>query len=118
MGLIENSTRSVAAKSLPVVYVVMVLATRVCFLLRGAAQNTLCGPIGLSSVVAILIGVRRYYPRYALPWYAMADAFYFVGYLVFAAGFVLLARTRDPETGPASLSHAVIVTVGVEGDRA
>ncbi len=96
----------------------MVLATRVCFLLRGAAQNTLYGPIGLSLVVAILIGVRRYYPRRTSLWYALADAFYFVGYLVFAAGFVLLARTRDPETGPASVCYAVIAPIGVEGDRA
>lgn len=116
--MVENNARSVFLKSLTVVYIVLgLIATGMCFLLFGAAQNTLYGPVGLSSVVAILIGVRRDHPRYTSPRYALAGAFYSVGYLIFAAGSVLLARTRDPEAGPASLAYVIIVPIGVKGDR-
>ena len=59
-----DSTRSVvSSKSLPVVYLVLgVLATGVYFLLSGAAQDTLYDLLGVCSVAAILIGVRRYRP--------------------------------------------------------
>ena len=113
------------------------------FLLSGAVQDTLYDLFGVSSVIAILVGVRWYRPRYALPWYtlavaqftlvagdiifnvyenvldipapfpSLADAVYFVGYLVFAFGLLLLIRQRATGSGFASLIDAIIVATGV-----
>jgi hypothetical protein len=40
--------------------------------LSGAAQATLYNLIGVSAVIAILVGVRRYSPKPVLPWYVIA----------------------------------------------
>ena len=50
-----------------------VLATGAYFLLSGAAKDTLYNLVGASSVIAILVGVRSYRPKPALPWYVLAS---------------------------------------------
>ncbi len=97
--------------------------------------------LSLAAVVAILAGVRRHRPDYALPWYLLAAArgFYVVGDLVyytyalvlhdprfpsladafylgqaplFVAGLLLLIRRRSHGRDWASLTDALIVTIG------
>jgi signal transduction histidine kinase/DNA-binding response OmpR family regulator len=53
-------------------------------LLSGVAQATLYNLLGFSSVIAILVGVRRYRPDPVLPWYTIA-----FGVALFAGGDVI-----------------------------
>jgi diguanylate cyclase (GGDEF)-like protein/PAS domain S-box-containing protein len=99
--------------------------------------------LGLSSVVAVLIGVRRWRPRNAIAWYllaggqlgfvaadsirayyesvlgveapfpGLADVFFLVAYPLLAAGFVFVIRSRDPTRERASLIDATIIWVGL-----
>ena len=48
------------------------LATGLYFLLSSVIQDTLYDLFGMSSMIAILVGVRWFRPRYALPWYTLA----------------------------------------------
>ncbi len=92
--------------------------------------------VGLSSAVAIAVGVARYRPRPMLPWVlfivaqmlfiagdffyysydlsfpSFADGFYIGYYPLQAAGLVLLIRSRTPGKDSASLLDALIITVG------
>jgi diguanylate cyclase (GGDEF)-like protein/PAS domain S-box-containing protein len=105
------------------------------------------GPVinsfGLSSPIAILVGVRLYQPRYRLPWYLFAagqflffsgdvytysypkltgadvpfpsfgDALYLAVYPVLLAGVYLLVRRRNPDGDRAGLIESSILTVGI-----
>lgn len=120
-----------------------VLATGLYFLLAGAAQDSLYDLIGLTSAIAILLGVRWHRPAHPLPWYAFAlgqlifvagditynvyentlhipapfpspaDAFYVAAYPLSIAGMVLLIRSRVPERSWGAFIDALIVTTGV-----
>ncbi|MGH2730222.1 MAG: sensor histidine kinase [Actinomycetota bacterium] len=105
------------------------------------AHGTLYDLIGLSSVVAIVIGVARYKPVFRLPWYlfaagqaffvagdvlwnlyyadlgtdpfpSAADAFYLGGYPIIAVGLWLLIRSRAPGRDVTSILDATIISVG------
>ena len=97
--------------------------------------------VGLSGVVAIVLGVRKYRPDRALPWYlfaggqlllvvgdvefsvyehvlktspfpSVADGFYLSGYPLLAVGLLLLIRSRSPGSDWASLIDASIIATG------
>jgi PAS domain S-box-containing protein len=92
--------------------------------------------VGLSTVVAIVVGIVRYRPRPLLPWKlfilgqasfatgdflyyrydlafpSFADGFYLAYYPLQAAGLVLLIRSRTPGKDLAGLLDAMIITVG------
>jgi PAS domain S-box-containing protein len=94
------------------------------------------GLVGLSTAVAIAIGVAWYRPRPVLPWlmfflaqllFVAGDFFYYAFELPFpsfadglyiayypfqVAGLVLLVRSRTPSKDWASLLDALIITVG------
>jgi diguanylate cyclase (GGDEF)-like protein len=98
--------------------------------------------IGLSAVVAILVGVRWHRPRTPLTWWllasgqllfvvgdllfdlhervweidafpSVADGFYLAGYPPLAVGLLLLIRARTPGRDRASLIDATIVATGL-----
>ena len=120
------------------------VATAVYFLLPSvASQDVWYDGVGLSAVVAILVGVRVHRPQRPLPWLLIAagqflwiigdttwnyyeivlhravpypaapDAFYLAGYPLVAAGLVLFIRSRSPGRDRASLVDASIVTTGL-----
>jgi len=99
--------------------------------------------LGLSSVVATLVGVLRFRPRQRVAWYllagaefcfiagdtvynllveiahqdnpfpSIADVFYLLTYPLFAAGIFLLIRGRSSPRDRASLIDALIITTGL-----
>ncbi len=98
--------------------------------------------LGLSSVVAIVAGTRRFRPAPALAWYlfaaglasfatadiifytlqdilglnvfpSAADVFYLASYPFMMAGILLLIRARSPGTDRPSLIDALVITAGV-----
>jgi diguanylate cyclase (GGDEF)-like protein/PAS domain S-box-containing protein len=98
--------------------------------------------IGISAVVAILVGVRTNNVKPRLPWYlfavaqtlfvtgdviaynyerffgrplpfpSLADAFYLAFYPVLVAGILLLIRQRVPGRDSSSLIDSLIITIG------
>jgi diguanylate cyclase (GGDEF)-like protein len=107
-----------------------------------AARLVLYNGLGLSSVVATLVGVGRYRPRDRAPWllfaagrlsfviadvifYAydnilhverfpsVADGFYLACYPLLVAGLLLLIRRRSAGHDRAALVDAAIITTGV-----
>lgn len=108
----------------------------------GILQGAVYFVVGLSSVVAIVVGVRLHQPVRAVAWLAMAggqllwvaadalyswydvvaqvapypspaDGLYLAAYPVIAAGFMLLIRSRRQGTDLAGLIDSSIVTVGL-----
>jgi signal transduction histidine kinase len=102
----------------------------------------LYGGISASSVVAMLVGIRRHRPDKRTPWYLLtggllvylaanltfytlqdllhsaaypsaADALYLGHYPFVVAGVLLLARSRTPGTDRGSLVDASIIAIGV-----
>ncbi len=99
--------------------------------------------IGLSGVVAVIVGIRRNRPESRLPWWLFAlgfflywladvytysyrilfhanipfpsfgDALYLAVYPVQMAGLLLLVRRRNPERDRAGLIDATIMTLGL-----
>jgi hypothetical protein len=69
---IRNSGPKLGSRVWLVYLLLGVLATGAYFLLSGMAKDTLYNLVGASSVIAILVGVRRYRPKPALPWYVLA----------------------------------------------
>ena len=106
-------------------------------------HTVLWASLGVSCVVAILIGVRRNRPGRRLPWYllaaavttfaagdftyniltsvlhqenpfpSLADAFYLAMYPVFPAALALFIRSRTASADRSSLTDALIVTTGL-----
>jgi diguanylate cyclase (GGDEF)-like protein/PAS domain S-box-containing protein len=100
-------------------------------------------PLGLSSVAATLIGIRRHRPRQPVAWYllagaeftfiagdttynvltqvfhqdnpfpSLADAFDLLTAPLLAAGIFVLIRGRSPMRDRASLIDAIIITTGL-----
>ncbi len=100
-------------------------------------------PLGVSSVVATVIGIRRFRPRQILAWSmlaaaefffiagdttytilrvffheanpfpSVADVFYLLTYPCFATGLFLFVRARSGGRDRASLVDAVIITTGL-----
>lgn len=65
-----------------------------------------------------MVDVNENVPEISTSFPPLANAFHFVSYLVFAAGLVLLVRTRVPEASLATPIDAVIAPIGVDGYRA
>jgi diguanylate cyclase len=109
---------------------------------RWAAKIGLYNGLGLSAVIAIVVGVVRHRPERPLIWYlfavgllsyvtadiifytyqdilhqevfpSAADVFYLAAYPFLMAGLLLLIRSRSPGADRASLLDALVVTVGV-----
>jgi diguanylate cyclase (GGDEF)-like protein/PAS domain S-box-containing protein len=106
-------------------------------------QSVLWTSLGLSSVVATVVGVHRHRPRTPAAWYllaaallcfiagdtsyniltgilhqddpfpSVADLFYLLTYPLFAAGIFLIIRARSAHRDLPSLIDAVIVTTGL-----
>ena len=107
------------------------------------AYHLLWTPLGLSSVLATVVGVARHKPRQRAAWYllagaefsfiagdtaynvlrqvlheekpfpSIADVFYLLTYPLFAAGIFLFIRGRSSTRDRASLIDAVIITTGL-----
>ena len=109
---------------------------------EGISRDVVYVAVGLSSVVAMLVGVRRYQPRRAAAWYWMAagqlcwvlgdalyswyqdvagtspfpspaDALYLVAYPLIVIGLVVLIRARKRGLDVAGLIDSGIVTVAL-----
>jgi len=124
--------------------IVGVLATGVYFVLPTLAwRNHYYDAVGLSSVAAIVLGVRLHRPPRPVLWYlfaagqllfvvgdmtfsyyelvlhvqapvpSFADVSYLAGYPVVAAGLVMLIRERSPGRDRAGLIDAAMVAAGV-----
>jgi|SRR5215217_1676138 len=107
-----------------------------------AAKIGLYNGLGLSAVVAIVVGIRWHRPERPLTWYlfglgllsyvtadvifytyqdifhqevfpSVADVFYLAAYPFLMAGLLLLIRARSPGADRASLLDALVVTVGL-----
>jgi diguanylate cyclase (GGDEF)-like protein/PAS domain S-box-containing protein len=108
-----------------------------------AYESPLWTALGLSAVLATVVGVRRYRPRQPLAWYllaaaeltfvagdtsynvlthfmdqdnpfpSVADLFYLLTYLLIAAGIFLIIRARSSSRDLPSLIDAVIITTGL-----
>jgi signal transduction histidine kinase len=107
-----------------------------------AAKIGLYNGLGLSAVVAIVVGIRWHRPERPLTWYlfalgllsyvtadiifytyqdifhqeifpSAADVFYLAAYPFLMAGLLLLIRSRSPGADRASLLDALVVTVGI-----
>ena len=106
-------------------------------------HTMLWASLGLSSVVAIVIGVRRNRPERPLPWYLLAgaittfaagdlaynvltqmlhqdnpfpsfaDGFYLAMYPLCATALALFIRSRTPSADRSSLIDALIITAGL-----
>ncbi len=109
----------------------------------GTGHHLIYDGLGLSSVVAILVGVHRHKPALRMPWYlfaagnlcfvtgdvirgfyesvlgveapfpSMADVAYLAAYPVLAAGLVLLVRSRDKIKNRGNAIDAMIVVTAV-----
>ena len=107
-----------------------------------AGSGPLINALGLSGVVAIVVGIRLNKPRARAAWWLFAagqflffcgdlytysypklfgadvgfpsigDALYLAVYPVLMAGFVLLIRRRNPRPDRAALIDALILTIG------
>jgi diguanylate cyclase (GGDEF)-like protein/PAS domain S-box-containing protein len=108
-----------------------------------AGNGPLINLLGLSGVVAIVVGIRMNRPRAALAWWLFAagqflffagdvytygyrkvfgvdvpfpsigDAFYLAVYPLLIAGVVVLVRHRNPRRDRSALIDALILTIGV-----
>jgi signal transduction histidine kinase len=109
---------------------------------RWAAKIGLYNGLGLSAVIAIVVGVARHRPERPLGWYlfgvgmlsyvtadiifytyqdilhlevfpSVADVFYLAAYPFLMGGLLLVIRGRSPGADRASLLDALVVTVGL-----
>jgi len=124
-------------------YLVLATALTCCYYMFPAYQSPVWTALGLSSVVATVVGVRRHRPRQPLAWYllaaaelafitgdttyniltdmlhqdnpfpSVADLFYLLTYPLFAAGIFLIIRARSSSRDLPSLIDAVIITTGL-----
>jgi len=101
-------------------------------------SGPLINAIGLSGVVAIIVGVRLHKPRARVAWWLFAagqflffsgdvytysnpdasfpspgDALYLAVYPVLMAGLLVLVRRRNPRRDRSALIDALILTIGV-----
>ncbi|HEY3190173.1 MAG TPA: EAL domain-containing protein [Solirubrobacteraceae bacterium] len=110
---------------------------------QGLGHHMVYDMIGLSSVVAVIVGVRLHRPNPALPWYlfaagqalfvagdgtrmiyesfigiptpfpGIADVFYLLAYPVLAVGLLSIVRRRNSQRDRASLIDALIIATSV-----
>jgi hypothetical protein len=124
-----------------VAYLLLATAFTCLFYLFPAYSSPLWAALGLSSVVATVIGVRRYRPRQPLAWYLLAAAMlcfiagdtthsvltevmhqdnpfpslagllYLLAYPLFGAGIFLIIKARSSSRDLPGLIDAVIIRV-------
>jgi len=87
-------------------------------LLSGADQATLYNLLGISTVIAILVGVRRYRPEHVLPWYIIAFgvALFVVGDVIFFNFYPNVLGVLPPFPSVADIFYAcsyLTVAVGL-----
>ena len=133
--------------ALPLWQVYLVVGALICALYVFVPPFAESGPVfnllGLSPVIAILVGVRRYrpvsrspwrwfalgfllfwagdlytysYPRlfhHEVPFPSIGDAAYLVVYPALMAGLLILVRRRNPERDRAGLIDSLIITLGL-----
>ncbi|HUO72464.1 MAG TPA: EAL domain-containing protein [Solirubrobacteraceae bacterium] len=108
-----------------------------------AGSGPVINTLGMSGVVAVMVGVRMHRPKSRLPWWLFAlglflfwlgdvytysyprlfhadvpfpsagDAIYLCVYPVLMAGLLLLVRRRNPEGDRAGLIDSLIMTLGL-----
>jgi hypothetical protein len=67
------------------------------FALSGVIKDVLYNLIGVSTVIALWVGVRRYRPDRTLPWYII------IGFALYVAGDVqFLPASSSPRTTPST----------------
>ena len=118
-------------------------ARSTCFVPPFAGSPIVMNVLGLSPVVAIVVGLRRYQPASPAPWWCFAlglflfwlgdvytysyelllesevpfpslgDAAYILVYPVLMAGLFLLVRRRNPEGDRAGVIDSLIMTLGL-----
>lgn len=137
----EGMTRASRAWGAYLVLGAVALAAYFGLGLKPLARNILYDAIGLSAVVAIVVGVRLQQPRAAGAWYliaasqllfvagdviwgvfefalhtepfpSVADVLYLMGYPVLVAGLLSLVRAHLRGGGVGALVDATIITVG------
>ena len=124
-------------------YLVLAAGLTVAYFALPRLHMLLWGALGLSSVVAIIIGVRRNRPERPLAWYllasalaafaagdftyniltlvlhqdnpfpSLADAFYLAVCPLAAAALALFIRSRTPSANTSSMVDALIITAGL-----
>ncbi len=133
--------------ALPLWQVYLVVGALICALYVFVPPFAESGPVfnllGLSPVIAILVGVRRYRPASRSPWHwfalgfllfwagdlytysyprlfhqevpfpSIGDAAYLVVYPALMAGLLILVRRRNPERDRAGLIDSLIITLGL-----
>jgi len=125
------------------VYLVLAAAMSICYFSLPEYHLMLWTPLGLSAVVATLVGLQRYRPRQRAAWWllaaaefcfiagdttynvltqffgeanpfpSVADVFYLLTYPLFATAFFLFIRAQSPTRDRAALIDAVIITTGL-----
>ena len=116
-----------------------VVAAAYFFAPKGLGHHAIYDTIGASSIIAILLGIRRHRPANALPWYlfaygnlafvvgdgirafyetttgqpapfpGLADVAYIAAYPILIAGVVLLVRNRDKVRDRGNLVDALLI---------
>ena len=116
-----------------------VVATAYFFAPKGLGHHAIYDTIGISSIIAILLGIRRRRPANALPWYlfaygnlafvigdgirafyetttgqpapfpGLADVAYLIAYPILISGVVLLVRNRDKVRDRGNLIDALLI---------
>ena len=134
---------TVASKFPALAYLILAAGLTCLYYLFPAYQSPLWTTLGLSAVVATVVGVRRNRPRKPLAWYllaaaeltfiagdtsynvltqvmhyanpfpSVADLFYLLTYVLIAAGVFLIIRARSSSRDLPSLIDAVIITTGL-----
>ena len=126
------------------IYLVVGLLVSVAyFVVPGVPHHLLYDVLGLSSVAAILYGVRKHKPATPMPWYlfaagnfcfvsgdvirtfyesvlgveapfpSLADPAYLLAYPLLAAGLLLLVRSRDKAKDRGNVIDAMIIVTSV-----
>jgi diguanylate cyclase (GGDEF)-like protein/PAS domain S-box-containing protein len=126
-----------------VTYALSVGALSVVYVSLATPPRWLWAAIGLLSVAATIVGIHGNRPRRRLPWYlvaaatatfisgdiaydlltgpfgfdnpfpSIADVLYLITYPLFAAGLLLMVRSRSERSDVAALVDALIVTIGL-----
>jgi len=139
----EVGHASGAATNLWVVFLVVAAGLTCLYYLFPKYHSPIWTSLGLSAVVATVVGIRRNRPREPLAWYllagaeltfiagdtsynvltdllhqdnpfpSVADLFYLLTYVLIAAGVFLIIRARSSSRDLPSLIDAVIVTAGL-----
>jgi diguanylate cyclase (GGDEF)-like protein/PAS domain S-box-containing protein len=141
-GAGQHISAQVSSKAL-LSYLAVAAGVTIAYFCLPRLHMLLWGALGLSSVAAIIVGVRRNRPDRPLAWYllaaaltafaagdftynvltlvlhqdnpfpSLADVFYLAMYPLAAAALALFIRARTPSADSSSLIDALIITTGL-----